>query len=371
MKPLTSQRVSRKICFVLPTHWSYQIGGAELQVQYITDYLAEHRPDYQLWYLCRYARTSPGSRVNIITLTHQSKKIPFVLDFWEMNCILNRIKPDVIYQRVGCAYTGFVAWYGRRNRCKTIWHVASQRDITPVPETVSPPKRVINAIDRVILNYGIRHADHIIGQARYQNRILASRFGRSCDIILPNVHPVPEVIPPKRDPIQVVWIGRIEGPKQPELFLRLARHFTAQSGIKFIMIGNAGTYWQPRLAQHMVEHPHFEYKGVLAVDEVNRILETAHILVNTSTFEGFPNTFIQAWLRGVPVVSLHVNPDGLLTSQKIGFYAQTYDQLIQDVRCLVADPRRREEMGQRARQFAQNTFSVSHVDRLIELMEQT
>ncbi len=51
--------------------------------------------------------------------------------------------------------------------------------------------------------------------------------------------------------------------------------------------------------------------GAISQQEVNAELANAHVLVNTSLYEGFPNTFIQAWMRRTVVVSLNVNPDGI------------------------------------------------------------
>ena len=42
------------------------------------------------------------------------------------------------------------------------------------------------------------------------------------------------------------------------------------------------------------------------------------LLINVSVSEGISNTFIQAWMRGVPVVSLNSNPDHWFDKYEIG-----------------------------------------------------
>jgi glycosyltransferase involved in cell wall biosynthesis len=74
--------------------------------------------------------------------------------------------------------------------------------------------------------------------------------------------------------------------------------------------------------------PNLEYLGEKSQDEVNELLARAHIYVNTSLFEGFANTFIQAWMRDVAVVSLHVNPDGVFDREGVGIHAGSEDELM-------------------------------------------
>jgi len=45
---------------------------------------------------------------------------------------------------------------------------------------------------------------------------------------------------------------------------------------------------------------------------VQEYYDTAEIFVNTSTFEGFPNSFIQAGLGKTALLSMCVDPDGMI-----------------------------------------------------------
>src|SRR5690606_12542002 len=95
----------------------------------------------------------------------------------------------------------------------------------------------------------------------------------------------------------------------------------------------------------------------------------SHLLVSTSEQEGFPNIFIQAWMREVPVVSL-VDPDGVLTRQRIGIRASTDDELIAAVRSLLTDSATRRQYAERARRYPLQQYSLRNAERLARLLVQ-
>ncbi len=102
---------------------------------------------------------------------------------------------------------------------------------------------------------------------------------------------------------------------------------------------------------------------------MNEILARAHVLVNTSLYEGFANTFIQAWLRGVPVVSLHVDPDGVMAREDIGVRAGSEERLMQAVRTYVTDALQRDLCGHRAQRYATRHHSLENAQALAQLIE--
>jgi glycosyltransferase involved in cell wall biosynthesis len=251
-----------------------------------------------------------------------------------------------------------------------VLHIASQRNVEK-PKYPLRIKAIFGFLDRTIRKYVIRNASQIICQAEYQNILMQSNYGRKCDLILPNIHPMPNNTIKKTLPTKIVWVANFKQLKQPELFIQLAEKFLYSHQTKFIMIGKPSSgAWQEQLFKKMNRLSNLEYRGELSIDEVNELLRGSHILVNTSRYEGFSNAYIQAWMRKVPVVTLNCDPDDLIKTKKMGFHSKTFQQMVQDVRNLVENKQLREEMGEKSQKFAFKTFSIANINEFINLIEQ-
>jgi len=233
-------------------------------------------------------------------------------------------------------------------------------------------RRLTDSLDRLFLNYGIRNADIIAGQTKQQNDLLERHFRRKCDVFIPIGHPFPVQEIKKSEKIRVLWIGNLKPLKQPEIFVRLAGEIGRTNNVSFVMMGrpDGSRKWLAELMEQISVIPNLHYLGEVSQDEVNRRLSEGHILVNTSQYEGFSNTFVQAWMRRVPVVSLTVDPDNVLVRQRIGFCSGTFAKLCSDIRGLVENKVLRKEMGLRACHFARKNHSLEKmVEKVIGLFE--
>jgi glycosyltransferase involved in cell wall biosynthesis len=301
----------------------------------------------------------------------QPPSMGYVMDFVPLYRALRAINPQVIYQRVACGYTGICALYARRHRARMIWHVAHNTDV--MPETLDVGRNLVRRkLEKWSVEFAIRRADRIVVQTRDQGELLSRHYGRQADAVVGNFHPDPAETLDKSGPPTVVWVANLKLWKRPEVFVRLAQALRDLDGVKFLMLGEAPSgsqQWCEALMQNIAATPNLTYLGHRPQDEVNRVLARACIFVNTSVHEGFPNTFIQAWLRDAVVVSLTVNPDQVLDSNQIGVHAGTEEGLAGAVRSLLMNPAERAGYAQRARAYARATHSVRNAGTLVEMID--
>jgi glycosyltransferase involved in cell wall biosynthesis len=370
---MASDKTGRlKLCFVMPNHWAGSYGGAEQQVRLLLDALIL-QGKYELIYVTRKAGESykpEGYTIEIVRSSLLAEKLGLFLDAHALLEVLNKVRPDVIYQRVGCAYTGIAAFYSIKNNCRMIWHIANDVNVLPFHLDKNKSYNLVSRfLEKKILEYGIRNSNSIIAQTNQQAEMLRTYYSRDAECVIPNFQPIGTAPEKRHDLIKVVWVANLKPSKRPGLFVDLANELRSYSGVEFIMIGRAGnSAWHKDLIGRIKDAPHLKYLGQMSQDEVNSILSESHVFVNTSEYEGFPNTFIQAWIRGVPVVSLGINPDGVFNDRRVGFFSGDYKQMCADVLRLATDERLRSEMGSYAREHAVKNHSLANISRVMEVI---
>lgn len=363
-----------KIVFI-SSYFPMSTGGAEYQSYLLAKCLSKY---YEVPFvsIVESGHTIPTDKFKVYPIYKREilRKILnryFILDYKLLTKLLMRINPDIIYQRVGFAYTGIAARYSKQYNKKMIWHISSDNDVRKFRFHINR-NILTDYIDKKCLEYGIKKTDYIVCQTKYQKMLLKRNYGKKCDLFLPNFHPTPTTDINKKPPLKILWIANIKHLKQPEYFINLAENFAGQHSLQFIMIGKGGNnMYMKHLSRKISKLDNLNFLGEKPFDEVNKILSGAHILVNTSKYEGFPNTFIQAWMRRVPVVSLDVDPDGVLEKNKIGFHSGTFEQMVKDVQLLIENEKLREEIGARALQYAFENHTIEkNINKIISLIEQ-
>lgn len=361
-----------RVCIITAGHWSAVQGGIQYQVKCLVDEMVKN-DGFEIFYLARIIDPlyhPKGYTVAAITGIGQSLRSAFFLDALKLTSLLRTLRPDVIYQQGLNSYTGIAAHYPLNQPCKLIFHIASDNDVIPLRYQKVSWHRGPAWIEKRVGEYGMRHADFIVAQTEKQQELLRNYYNLNPSLLVRNFHPLPkESIQKDSHPIKVVWVANFKPVKRPEMFVQLAEDLDEIKDARFIMIGRPGSGRQyAELHRRIEKTSNLVYLGELPIDQVNEILSAAHIFVNTSTVEGFPNTYIQAWMRRMPVVSAGINPDGILEKEEIGFSDGTYAYLRDSVRRLLHDGPLRKQMGNRAQSYAFKRFSTSNVTPLLDLM---
>jgi glycosyltransferase involved in cell wall biosynthesis len=136
--------------------------------------------------------------------------------------------------------------------------------------------------------------------------------------------------------IDVLWLTNIRPHKHADLLLDLARRMPQ---VTFHMVGGpVGGHEQhfdviERAARAL---PNVRFNGFVPYHETAPFYERARLFVSTSEMEGFPNSFLQAWARGTPVVS-YFDPDRLIARNGLGEAVTTQDQMQAAISRLLGD----------------------------------
>ncbi len=364
--------VKNRLAIVMPSYFEENFGGAEYQASLLAEAATElgHEVHYIFATLGKTLANPLGIHLHPVPRRKISKRFGRV--WWlytpQIRKLLEEIQPDATYVRSGVAWAGAAAQYARKNGRRSIWHVAHLEDVTPL-SIPAKLRRPFDFIERRAVDYAIRNSHIVVCHARYQAEALKKYFNRDSEVILKE-QPEPTEVVDKSGPFTVLWVANIKGWKQPEVFIRLAREFSDDHRVRFVMVGRpAGGEYQKYLEASMEGLPNLDYLGELPIDVVNELLAKSHVFVNTSTNEGLPNTFVQAWMREVPVVSLMWDPDDILKPGEIGFCSGSFEQMVRDVRTLIENPSVRNEMGKRAREYALENHSLKkNMGRLLNLI---
>jgi len=101
---------------------------------------------------------------------------------------------------------------------------------------------------------------------------------------------------------------------------------------------------------------------VVDPDEIHDYYRDAHCLVSTSAHEGFPNTFLEAWRVGTPVVSLAVDPARIAREEALGGFADgEFDRFVETVSHVATDETARRRRGERGRRVFEDRFGITAV----------
>jgi len=208
----------------------------------------------------------------------------------------------------------------------------------------------------------LRRANAIVTQSVAQQRSLRQHLGLDSTVLY-NSHPIPD-FPPLAEKRSVLWIGRATSYKRPDVFLTLATRLPSHP---FVMVAtfdaNHASVFDA-LRARSATLPNVTFLEGVPRAEVDRLFHQARVYVLSSEAEGFPNVLVEACRSATPVVSLRVDPDGLIRAHGAGIVADDdVEALTRGVESVLTDDGLFERLGKHAYTLAREQLNI---DRTID-----
>lgn len=349
------------LCFILPHFYPDFHGGAEIQCYYLGQELMQR--GWKIFYL--HESSSPRVRKVDGIEVHSIPKRKAYLK-WKNRIHLQRkmseIQADFWYNRGTLAYLPDIVRSAKKVGGKVIFAFSrdsqfSYRDSWSYYQKLHMKLFLMGEMWR--FRPFLKRVDFILTQTRHQQALLKQTYGLQGTQFY-NAHPYPDSaskVAARRS--LVLWIGRIKHYKHPEHFLELARALKAQP-IECYLIGKlTDSPLSDTLIRQAETLPNLRLAGDLSSQEIHDLLGTAKALVCTSEGEGFSNTFIEAWLRGVPVFSLSIDPDNLIVQHGLGFLCPDLSELSEHLQVLLKRDQEWIQLSERCHHFAKKHFVIN------------
>jgi glycosyltransferase involved in cell wall biosynthesis len=359
----------------MPWHISERGGGAEVQANYLARELASR--GFEVSYICQ---TVNQSKVNAEE-TLNSYKVYWLkssgsfawLDQKKYYHKLMELLPEVVLQRMTSNVSYPIGKYCEAKNKLFHWFCTDNEAPFKTFHRTNFKKRLslnlTNFLKYLLFycnarimdyyrNKGMKRVDVAWSQNNFQKEKLLETFKLKTHTMITG-HPLPDRKIDHEENFNrktVLWCGNLGLHKRPELFVALAKRLQ-HTNIRFIMVGghNKSTYVN-RLFKHKPEN--LEVVGKCSFEESISFFNKSTVLVNTSKAEGFSNTYIQAWLRGVPTLVMGADPNHVIRNNELGYDCLNVADLEEKLLILLNHKDEYIAISKRVKQYAEQNHSV-------------
>ena len=361
------RQTSPSICFVglgnLPVlareYGSHGVGGAELQQTLLAKALAAQGYDVSM-VVADYGQPDGAAWDGIKTYKAYRPEaglpgLRFIHPRWtSLWAAMKRARADIYYTSCAGALLGQVVLFARVHGAQVVFRIASNSDCDPAALLIRYWR------DKRLYRYGLRRADLVLAQTPGQQQALLINFRRESRVVasMTDTNGRRPGIDARAN--SVLWVGNIRALKRPELLLEAARKLPR---LQFHIIGGpmpGSESLYEKVRDAAMQMPNVRFHGPIPYQEVGEFYERARVFAGTSEIEGFPNTYLQAWARGTPVVAF-LDPEQLIARNGMGRAITSVAQMCAEIVALSDDRSAWEIASQRSREFMDNRFNLTRM----------
>jgi glycosyltransferase involved in cell wall biosynthesis len=319
-------------------------GGAELQVALLAQSLARRGHDVAIAAGDTgqaHHSVLNGLRVRNAGKFHTGKMTEMIASMPRVFRVLQEEKPDWVVVMGWTAWL-FVLWLWRPLLGYKLDYICA------LDTEVNGEYRRAHPLLGGLFEFALRRCDarHAITRDQlehYRRRGMEASFYRYLLV------PRPPGDRPSKD-TDFLWVSRCVAMKRPDLFLDLVE---AMPGHSFEMIcPPQDRELYERIAARAAALPNVRFLESVPYSKVQRHYDRARVFVNTSEWEGWPNSFIQAGLGRAALLSLAVNPDNIFGTFRPGIHTNgDFAALLEGAKSMMADTSGLERMQEGCERF--------------------
>ena len=330
------------------------LGGSELQCDLIANELLTR--GHEVIYL--------APEGNQKTYDRDYSVVPCESDSKTISKIIIESDPDIVYWRYNKNFLLGTVKELDEKKCRIIFAVSHIKDLRKwvFTEGVRFKERIKNLVKHRIEIKALRYVDAItVNNYEFLDNIPGDKI----KLFVPNgVYSKSEEFKWHRP--YCAWVSNIKQRKRPELLINAARELK-ELDVDFLMAGKIHEYIYDWIKDKNKLPNNVYYLGPKSIEEVNGMLCSSEFHIHTCEPEGFPNIFLQAWAQGKPSISYGYDPSGIIKTNNIGLFSNSdWSTFLRQIEYLVNNKSEKNQMGERAREFTMNEFSIKKSVNVLE-----
>lgn len=301
------------------------VGGIAVQLYFWAQAFACHG-----WNVYTLTMDKPFVKDNVIFKKwHNWGKVEIIHEWIGLFWKLLLLRPTLVISRGADRVAYPLAVLSKMFGVKYVCFSASDVNFEPDKELIAGGKH-----NRLLWQKAVSKIEFFVVQNQNQQSTLKTNYHKD-SLVLFNIWGDVEFLESTFPYTDVVWVANLRKLKRPEWVLTAAE---ALPNIDFTMVGGptADKAYYSEIQEQASKITNLHFLGPKSFWETNVIVSHAKVLSCSSTFEGFPNTFLQAWSAGIPVVST-VNPSCVITDNDLGEVVESFEEFVRAIQRLVSD----------------------------------
>ncbi|MFX0069895.1 MAG: glycosyltransferase, partial [Candidatus Hermodarchaeota archaeon] len=285
-----------RICFVQAFAYavfnpesSAKIGGAEVDLYNIAKELVKDERFDVYFLVADFGQEELEIYDNIkVVKGHSQEKsmLNYFTAFLKFYKKLVKINADIYFTANLSKYVGFTNLYCKLARKIHIHRTEHQHQVNRKKLL----KHVFKGESRYILFLlGYINVNHIVVQNEEDRVMLKKTFNYPSNVIR-NSYPIKRLNNKNRK--FILWVARSEKWKQPEIFIKLAKAFPTEKFVMIMPMANDPIYFR-KIKNKAMKLNNLRFIPGVPFSEVEEFYQNAKLFINTSSSDGFPNSFNQ------------------------------------------------------------------------------